>query len=80
MTRVEITLLDQLAAEAQRAGLLTAEAIERMVREQLRAERISKLKQARQVLAAHPLPPMTPEEVQAEIDAYRAEQRRAAGA
>jgi hypothetical protein len=80
MTRVEITLPDQLAAEAQRAGLLTPEAIERMVREQLRAERIDKLKQARQQLAANPLPPMTPEEIQAEIDAYRAEQRRAAGA
>jgi hypothetical protein len=80
MTRVEITLPDQLAAEAQRAGLLTPEAIERMVREQLRAERLEKLKLARQALAANPLPPMTPDEVQAEIDAYRAEQRRAAGA
>jgi len=80
MTRVEITLPDQLAAEARRAGLLEPQAIERMVRERLRAERIEKLQQARQALAAHPLPPMTPEEVQAEIDAYRAEQRRAAGA
>jgi hypothetical protein len=80
MTTVQITLPDQLAAEAQRAGLLTPEAIERMVREQLRAERIAKLKQARQALAAHPLPPMTPEEIQAEIGAYRAEQRLAAGA
>jgi hypothetical protein len=80
MTTVEITLPDQLAAEARRAGLLTPEAIERMVREQLRAERLEKLKQARQALAANPLPPMTADEVQAEIDAYRAEQRRAAGA
>jgi hypothetical protein len=29
------------------------------------------------LLAANPLPPMTPEEIQAEIDAYRAEARRA---
>jgi len=71
MTRVEITLPDQLAAEAKRAGLLTPEAIERMVREQLRAERLEKLKQARQQLAANPLPPMTADEAQAEIDAYR---------
>jgi len=78
MTTVEITLPDQLAQEAQRAGLLTPEAMERMVRTQLRAEGIEKLRQARQTLAANPLPPMTPEEIQAEIDAYRAE-RRAAG-
>ena len=80
MTRVEITLPDQLAAEAQRAGLLTPEAIERMVREQLRANRIERLGEARRQLAANPLPPMKPEEIQAEIDAYRAEQRRASRA
>jgi hypothetical protein len=78
MTTVEITLPDQLAQEARRAGLLTPEAIERMVRTHLRVERVEKLKQARQKLAANPLPPMTPEEIQAEINAYRAE-RRAAG-
>jgi hypothetical protein len=78
MTTVEITLPDQLAQEAHRAGLLTPEAIERMVRTHLRAERVEKLKQARHTLAANPLLPMTPEEIQAEIDAYRAE-RRAAG-
>ena len=33
---------------------------------------------AREVLATNPLPPMTSEEIQAEIDAYRAEVRRAA--
>ena len=49
-----------------------------MVRTHLRAERVETLKQARQTLAANPLPPMTPEEIQAEIDAYRAE-RQAAG-
>ena len=68
---VEITLPDQLAQEAHRAGLLTPEAIERMVRTHLRAERVEKLKQARHTLAVDPLPPRTPEEIQAEIDAYR---------
>lgn len=80
MTTLQITLPDQLVAEAQRAGLLTPEAIERMVREQLRAERVDKLQQARRQLAATPLPSMTREEIQAEIDAYRAGQRRATGA
>lgn len=79
MTTVQITLPDQLAQEAQRAGLLAPESIERMLREQLRAERIDRLKAARQKLAAEPIEPMTSEEIQAEIDAYRTEQRRAAG-
>ncbi len=80
MTTVQINLSDQLAQEAQRAGLLTETAIEGLLRAALRAERIERLAQAREQLAAQPLPPMTPEEIQAEVDAYRAEQRRAAGA
>ena len=80
MTTVQIDLPDRLAQEARRAGLLEREAAERMVREALRAERIGALTRARTQLAADSLPPMTPEEIQAEIDAYRAESRRAAGA
>ncbi|HJW82614.1 MAG TPA: hypothetical protein VJ396_10280 [Acidiferrobacterales bacterium] len=77
--QVKLELPDPLAAEAQAAGLLTPEQLERMLREALRARRVDKLAAAREVLAANPLPPMTPEEIQAEIDAYRAEVRRAAG-
>jgi len=77
--QVRLELPDPLAAEAQAAGLLTPEQLERMLREALRAKRVEKLTAARDVLAANPLPPMTPEEIQAEIDAYRAEARRAAG-
>lgn len=79
MTTLELRLPDQLAREAQTAGLLTPEELERMVREALRLQRVQKLAQAREKLAAQPLPPMTAEEIQAEIDAYRAESRRAAG-
>jgi hypothetical protein len=79
MTTVQITLPDALAQEAKKAGLLTPEKIERMLREQLRAERIDRMKVARATLAAEPLPPMTPEEISAEIVSYRSEQRRAAG-
>ena len=53
-------------------------ALERMVREALLARRVEDLVQARDVLTTNSLPPMTPEEIQAEIDAYRAEVRRAA--
>jgi hypothetical protein len=75
---VEIELPDTLATQAKKAGLLEPEALERMVREALLARRLDDLATARDVLAARPLPPMTPEEIQAEIDAYRADVRRAA--
>jgi hypothetical protein len=75
---VEIELPDTLARQAKKAGLLEPEALERMVREALLARRVEDLAEARDVLAAKPLPPMTPEEIQAEIDAYRADVRRAA--
>lgn len=79
MTTVQITLPDQLAEEAAKAGLLRTERIEALLREQLRAERIARLRATRRTLDADPMPPMTSEEIQAEIRAYRAEQRRATG-
>lgn len=79
MTTVQITLPDALAQEAAQAGLLTPEQLERMLRDRLRQERIDRMKTARSVLAAQPLKPMTPDELGAEISAYRGEQRRAAG-
>jgi hypothetical protein len=80
MTRLnlQIELPDTLAKQAEQAGLLEPDVLERMVREALLAKRVESLAQARQVLAANPLPPMTPEEIQAEIDVYRADVRRAA--
>ena len=80
MTTVQINLSDQLAQEAQRAGLLSESAIEKLLRAALRSERIQRMSEAQAHLAAQPLPPMSPEEIQAEIAAYRAESRRAAGA
>lgn len=77
--QVKLELPDPLAAEAQAAELLAPEQLERLLREALRAKRVEKLAAVREVLAANPLPPVTPEEIQAEIDAYRAEVRRAAG-
>jgi hypothetical protein len=79
MTTVQITLPDALAQEATKAGLLEPEKIERMLREGLRQERVDRMKAARALLAAVPLAPLTPEELTAEIEAYRTEQRRAAG-
>jgi len=79
MTTVQISLPDQLAEEAAKAGLLDTGRIEALLREELRSARLERLRAARVKLAAQPLSPMTAEEIQAEILAYRAEQRRAAG-
>ena len=76
---VKLNLPDSLANEARQAGLLTPEELERLLREALRARRVERLTAVRETLAANPLPPMTPEEIQAEIDDYRAQVRRASG-
>ncbi|OGA21889.1 MAG: hypothetical protein A3I02_15845 [Betaproteobacteria bacterium RIFCSPLOWO2_02_FULL_67_26] len=77
---VKLDLPESLAKEARQAGLLAPEELERLVREALRVKRVERLTKAREKLATDPLPPMTPEEIQAEIDAYRAEVRRASSA
>ena len=75
MTTLEITLPDQLAEEARRAGLLTQEAIEQLVREAIRRQALDELKESKARMAAVEGPEMTPEEIQAEIKAARAERR-----
>jgi hypothetical protein len=79
MTTVRITLPEALAKEAASAGLLKPEAIERILRERLRAVRVERLAAARAKLAAEPRQAMTPGEIAAEIENYRAERMRAAG-
>ena len=76
---VKLNLPDSLANEARQAGLLTPEELERLLREALRARRVERLTAVRETLAINPLLPMTPEEIQVEIDAYRAQVRRASG-
>lgn len=61
MTTVLITLPDQLAQEAQQAGLLSQPALEQWLREQLRAKREEELFAA-----------MSPEEVAGELRAQEA--------
>lgn len=79
MTKLQISLPGDIARAASREGLLAPEALEQILREQLRARRLTRLDEARGRLEQAPLPAMTAEEIQAEIDAYRAEQRTAAG-
>jgi hypothetical protein len=75
---LQIELPDTLAKEAREAGLLEPHAVEQLLREALLGRRVDRLRHAREGLAADPLPPMTRQEIQAEIDAYRSEVRRPA--
>jgi hypothetical protein len=79
MTTVQISLPGPLAKEAAEAGLLASDKIAALLREQLRIERLKRLRGAREKLAADPLPPVTADEIQAEISAYRTGQLRRSG-
>ena len=80
MTTVQITISDALAKEAAAEGLLETGSIEAILRERLAAARVAKMQATRQKLCAAGTPPLTADEIDAEITAYRAERRRAAGA
>jgi Arc/MetJ family transcription regulator len=76
MTTVQITLPDQLAQEAQRAGLLSPARIEQLLREELKAQRVDELFTAMERMDRVTEPAaMSPEEVAAELAAIRAERR-----
>lgn len=75
MTTLEVTLPDNLAREAGEIGLLTSAAIEAMLREALRQRRVNRLFTAMDAAAQAGLAPMTMEEIQAEVNAVRAERR-----
>lgn len=74
MTEVTMTLPDTLAQEARAAGLLTPQALEAMLRETLRKQRVDGLFTAMDKMAVVDMP-MTEAEIQAEIEAVRAERR-----
>ncbi len=76
MTTVQFNLPDQLAQDAQRAGLLSPERLEQWLREQLRAQQGEELFDAMDRMAALDEPaPMSPEEVAREIAVMRAARR-----
>ena len=76
MTTLEINLPDELARRAQEAGLLTSEAIAKLLREAMERWRgIDELFTAMDRMAVVDGEPMTEDEIQAEIDAARAERR-----
>ena len=76
MTTLELTLPDSLAREAREAGLLMPARLEMLLRNALRESAAERLFTAMDKMAAHDdTPPMTAEEIQAEIAAARRERR-----
>jgi hypothetical protein len=75
MTELTVKLPDDLASEIKAAGLLDEAALEKVFREALRKKAVGELFSALDEIEAAKLPPMTEEEIQAEIDAARAERR-----
>jgi hypothetical protein len=79
VTTVRITLPDDLPQELATAGLLEPRIIKAMLRDRLRAKHLANFAKMRAVLKADPIQPMTNDEINAEIHAYRAEQRHGSG-
>jgi hypothetical protein len=76
MTTVQITLPDQLAQEAQRAGLLSSARLENWLRDQLKTQRVDDFFVAMDRMSTVDEPAvMSPEEVAREIASMRAERR-----
>ncbi len=69
---VKLTLPDQIAQEAKRAGLLNGRAIERLIEEAVRREAGKKLLDAMQRLREANVPPLTEEDIAEEVKAARA--------
>ncbi|HEX9200814.1 MAG TPA: hypothetical protein VF865_14720 [Acidobacteriaceae bacterium] len=78
MAIVRIDLPDQLAQEAERAGLLSPASLEQILRQQLHTQAAERLQVAiKRMDDADDTPYMSPEEVAKEIAIMRAERRAA---
>jgi hypothetical protein len=80
LTKVQIELPDATARAAREAGLLTSEALERLLTDAIRRRKAADalLAIAGRVAEAS-IEPMTMEEIDREVTAVRAERRRRAG-
>lgn len=81
MTTVEIklSLPESVAKQAQAAGLLSPEAIEQLIADALRTKAFDQFLSVADRVEAAGIPPMTLEEIEAEIQAYRQERGRNGG-
>ena len=78
MTELTVTLPDELARKAEAAGILNDQGIERALRDALKREAGLKFLEISKAVQAAGVPPMSEEEIQAEVDAVRKARRRAA--
>lgn len=75
MTTIQLTLPDDLAKKASEAGLLSAEAIQEMLREQLLRRTGESLQAIRRQMPNEELTPEIEREIVEAVQAYRAERR-----
>ena len=73
--QLNLVLPDSLFREAESRGLLTSETFETLLRQELRRHHIDQLFEIADQLVSLPLPPLTDEEIEAEIQAVRTERR-----
>jgi hypothetical protein len=80
MTKIEIELPEATAAAARHAGLLTPQALDRLLTDAVKRQQAadSLLSIAERVQAAG-IEPMSMAEINAEVKVYRAERRQRAG-
>jgi hypothetical protein len=80
MTKVQIELSDATARVAREAGLLTSEALERLLTDAIkRRQTADALLEIAERVAEAGIEPMPMEEIDREVKAVRAERRRRAG-
>ena len=80
MTTIQIELPDATANAARDAGLLTPQALERLINDALRRKQAAdSLLSIADRVAAVGIPPMSMEEINAEVKAARAERKQRAG-
>ena len=72
---LKLDLSESLAQEAKNKGLLEAPAVERMLRAELKRDRVDQLFAAADRLAAQNVPSLTEAEVESEIQAARSQRR-----
>ncbi|MDP3895030.1 hypothetical protein [Nocardioides sp.] len=76
MTTIQIELPDATANAARDAGLLTPQALERLINDALRRKQaVDSLLSIADRVAAAGIPPMSMEEINAEVKAARAERK-----
>lgn len=74
MTEVTVTLPDDLAQQARQAGLLRPDALAALLREAMRERRVERLFETMDRLSAVE-PPLSEQEIVAEVEAARAARR-----